>query len=77
MTSNNLACKHSPNHILGSMTHNPLDISHDRYSENYFRENLANILQICQIALFLFFFRCSMLLNTQSKCAAVLPFFVL
>ena len=58
MTPNTIACKHSPNHILGNMTHNPLDISHDRYSENYFWENLAILLQTCQIILFLFFPMC-------------------
>ena len=31
-TSNPITCNHFLNHILGSMTHNPLDNRHDLYS---------------------------------------------
>ena len=32
ITSNLVTCNHLLNHILGSRTHNPLDIRHDLYS---------------------------------------------
>ena len=45
--SNPITCNHLLNHILESMAHNPLDIGHDLYFENY-GQGKFSIFQMCQ-----------------------------
>ena len=45
MTPNHIACKHAPNDILGSMTHNPLDIKRDLHVYNFLIQ--MYVLQTC------------------------------
>ena len=77
MTSNPITCKHLLNHILGSMTHNPLVIRHDLYSWKLFQGNFSICTPNMPNCTIFVIFQGSTLLNTHSKCAAVIPFFVL
>ena len=65
---------HLLNHILGSMTHNPLDIRHDLYSLKLFQGKFSICtLNVPNCTIFNIF-QGSTLLDTHSKCVAVLPF---
>ena len=76
MTSNPITCKHLLNHILGSMTHNPLVIRHDLYSCKLFQGKFSICTPNMPNCTSFIIFQWSTLLNIHSKCAAVIPFFI-